>query len=166
MEHLVRLREHYTFGDWLYYTAVGLVPPITGVVAIYPRSALGLMVYGLVMIAGLGAVLYFFCTHCPHYRKPGRFLRCLFFWGLPKFFVPRNTPLTRLEKLAVVVALVVMLIFPLAWLAEEPGLLLVYLLSLAVFLATVRRHECRRCTFADCPANAAPASAPGPGQDV
>jgi hypothetical protein len=166
MEHRIGLRERYAFGDWLYYTAAGLVPLITGVVAIYPQSALGLITYGVVVLAGSVAVLYFFCTHCPHYQKPGRFLKCIFFWGLPKFFAPRDAPLTRLEKLAVGVAMGVVLFFPLAWLAEEPGLLLVYLLSLAVFLATVRRHECRRCTFSDCPANAAPVSDPGPRHEA
>lgn len=165
-EQGVEVRDHYTFSDWLYYTAAGLVPLIIGVVAIYPQSAFGLVVYGLVVVAGLAAVLYFFCTHCPHYRKPGRFLKCIFFWGLPKFFAPRTTPLTRPEKLAVGVAMGVVLFFPLTWLAEEPGLLLVYLLSLAVFLATVRRHECRRCTFSDCPANAVPGPAPGRPHDT
>ena len=150
------VREHYSFGDWMYYTAAGLVPLITGVVAIYPRSALGLIAYGLVVLAGLVAVLYFFCTHCPHYRKPGRFLKCIFFWGLPKFFGPKSAPLNRLEKLAAVGAMGVVFFFPMAWLAEEPGLMLVYLLSMVDFLVTVRRHECRRCAFTDCPANRVP----------
>jgi hypothetical protein len=155
-EQRVEVRDHYRFSDWLYYTAAGLVPLITAVVAIYPRSALGLVVYGLVVVAGLVAVLYFFCTHCPHYQKPGRFLKCIFFWGVPKFFPPKPTATSRLEKLAPVGAMGVVFFFPLAWLAEEPGLLLVYLLSWAVFLVTVRRHECRRCAFTDCPANAVP----------
>jgi hypothetical protein len=165
-DHLAGVREHYAFSDWLYYTAAGLVPLITAAVAIYPRSALGLVSYGIVLLAGITAVLYFFCTHCPQYQKPGRFLRCIFFWGLPKFFEPRKDPLTRLEKLAAAAAMIVVFLFPLAWLAEEPGLLIVYLLSLAVFLATVRRNECRRCAFSECPVNAAPNVKPGGPETV
>jgi hypothetical protein len=165
-EQPIEVRDSYTFSDWLYYAAAGLVPLITAVVAIYPKSAFGLFAYGLVGVAGGVAVLYFFCTHCPHYRKPGRFLKCIFFRGLPKFFAPRNAPLSRLEKLAAVAAMVLVLFFPLAWLAEEPGLLLVYLLSLAVFLATVRRHECRRCAFSDCPVNAVPSRMTGRQDNV
>ncbi|MBW2356342.1 MAG: hypothetical protein JRF23_06160 [Deltaproteobacteria bacterium] len=161
MEDRIEVREDYAFSDWLYYTAAALVPLFTGAVAIYPQSALGLVSYGGVVLAGVAVVMHLFCTHCPHYQKPGRFLKCIFFWGLPKFFAPRNGSLTRLEKLVAVAAMGLVLFFPLAWLAEEPGLLLVYLLSLAVFLATVRRHECRRCVFSDCPANAVPGQTPG-----
>ncbi len=158
-EPFSELRQSYGFVDYLYYTATGLVPLLTGAVAIYPRSKLGLVLYGVVVLAGVAAILYFFCAHCAHYRKPDRTLRCIFFWGMPKFIAPRPGPLSWLEKLATGGAALVILIFPFAWLAEDPGLLLIYLLSLAVFLATVRRCECHRCIFFACPANAVPPEA-------
>ena len=150
------LRTGYAFGDYLYYTAMALVPLLTGAVAIYPRSVLGLALYAITGLACGGLVLYYFCTHCPHYAKDGRSLRCMFFWGMPKFFAPRPGPLKWVEKLVAVAAPAVLIFFPLAWLAEDPGLLAVYLLSLIVFGATIRRNECGRCTFIDCPSNKVP----------
>jgi hypothetical protein len=160
-EDPTELRKAYRFGDYLYYTAAGMVPLLTGAVAIYPRSALGLIFYGVIVAAGAIAMLYFFCVHCPHYQKTGRTLKCIFFWGLPKLFAPRPAPLNRVEKAAAFGIVAGVLFFPLSWLAEDPGLLAIYLLSAAVFGLTIRRCECRRCTFFDCPANAAPAKAGG-----
>lgn len=160
-------RTRFAFGDFLYYSAAGLVPLLTGAVAIYPRSALGLIGYGLVGLASGGVILYHFCTHCPHYLAEGRSLRCMFFWGLPKPFARRPGPLRPVEKLATFGASAAVIVFPLAWLADDPGLLATYLLSLTVFIATVWRHECRRCVHRHCPINpnsagaASGADAPG-----
>jgi hypothetical protein len=150
------LRQAYGFIDYLYYTASGLVPLLTGAVAIYPRSTLGLVLFVLIVLAGATAVLFFFCAHCPHYRKADRTLRCIFFWGMPKFFAPQPGPLNWVGKIAALGAALAVFFFPMAWLAEDPGLLAIYLLSTAVFLATVRRCECHRCTFFACPANKVP----------
>jgi hypothetical protein len=156
------IRTTYRFSDYLYYTATGLVPLLTGVVAIYPQSVLGLVSYGIVALACAGMVLYYFCTRCPHYTQEGRWLRCLFFWGLPKFFKPRPGPLRAVDKIVALAAPLLLFAFPLPWLAEDPGLLAIYLLSLAVFGATVRRNECGRCRFYDCPANKVPPEAVTP----
>lgn len=160
-EPLSSPRTRYAVTDFLYYTATGLVPVLTGAVAIHSRSVLGLLVYALVCLGGAGVILYYFCTHCPHYQREGRTVQCMFFWGLPKPFAARPGPLRLMEKLATAAASVVVMVFPLAWLADDPGLLLIYLLSLGVFLATVWRCECHRCIHRDCPVNRAGTDAGG-----
>ena len=56
----------------------------------------------------------------------------------------------------VAVATLVVVAVPFYWLAAEPGLLIIYLMSLAVFAITVRRHECGRCVYYNCPSNKVP----------
>jgi hypothetical protein len=79
----------------------------------------------------------------------------MFFWNIPKFFTPKPKPLNSMDKLLVFAATVAILLFPLPWLFEEPGLLIVFLLSLAGFAASVRRNECHRCIYFECPMNQA-----------
>jgi hypothetical protein len=146
-------RTRYRFGDWLFYSLMAAVPLLTAAVAIYPESILGLIGYLALLGAGGGWTLFFFCRHCPHYTRDEPRLKCIFFWGLPKFFQPRPGPPSLAEKLAAAAGLLVLFVFPLAWLVEDPGLLAVYLLSAGVLAAALRRWECPRCTFSDCPAN-------------
>jgi len=159
------VRTRYRFSDFLYYTAMVLVPLLTGAVAIYPRSILGLVCFGIVILAAVGVMLFYFCTHCPHYTQAGNRLKCMFFWGLPKFFAPRPGPLGTMEKVAALAAPLVLFAFPLAWLAEDPGLLAIYLLSTVTFGITIRRCECKQCTFLDCPANRAHSGETRPSQE-
>jgi hypothetical protein len=153
------VRTGFGFTDFLYYIAMVLVPLLTGAVGIYPQSILGLVCYGIVILAAVGVMLFYFCTHCPHYTQDEKRLKCMFFWQLPKFFAPRPGPLRAIDKVAALAAPVVLFVFPLAWLAEDPGLLAIYLLSTITFGATMRRYECGRCPFRDCPANRVPPEA-------
>jgi hypothetical protein len=150
------LRERYTFMDFLYYMTLGAVPLFSACYAIARYSSGWLIVY-LVLCVSSGAVIYrFYCSHCPHYTRAGRSTRCMFFWGMPKFFKPHPGPLGLRDKTMTVLPLAVLIIFPLNWLLKTPGLLVIAILSLITFLATVRRNECRRCIYYDCPVNKVP----------
>jgi len=49
-------------------------------------------------------------------------------------------------------------LFPVYWLLNQKVLLLAYLLSCVVVGMTLRRFECHRCIYFDCPANTVDAS--------
>lgn len=161
MQDSERLRQQYTFFDFLFYTGLLAVPIITAALAIGRHSLWGLLAFAALAVGAVGLVLKLFCSRCPHYTRNTKLLRCIFFWNLPKFFPPRPGRLDAIDKVAIWAAPAVLLCFPLIWLYREPGLLVVYGLSLAVFLAAVRRHECHRCIYAACPLNKAPAEIPG-----
>ena len=108
------------------------------------------------LLAGLLTLCRFFCSHCPHYGRNGKTVKCLFLWGLPKFFQPRRGPLGWRAKGLALLAAVVMVLFPLYWLLDQPGQLLVYAVALTAVGMTLRRYECSRCIYHDCPANRAP----------
>jgi hypothetical protein len=147
------LRKRYTFSDFLYYTALAAVPFFTAFYAIFKQSTIWLALYILLCLLSITLIYRYYCTHCPHYTGEGKFTKCMFFPGMPKFFHPRPGPLGFLDKGIAFIASAIMIIFPLYWLFQQPGLLVIFLLSLIVFLVTIRRNECNRCIYFDCPVN-------------
>jgi len=154
--HKPPLRERYTFIDFLYYITLLTVPIFTAFYAISNNSIGGLIFYIILCIAATAVIYRFYCSHCPHYTREGRTTRCIFFWGLPKFFKPRSGPLSLLDKTVAFITPAILIIFPLYWLFQQIGLLIIFILSLIAFLSTVRRNECPRCIYVDCPVNKVP----------
>ena len=147
------LKHHHSFADYLYWSLMAAVPLLTAATAIAAVSLLWLGAYLLVLLAGLLTLCRFFCSHCPHYGSNPKTVKCLFLWGLPKFFEPRRGPLGWRAKGLALLAAVVMVLFPLYWLLDQPGQLLVYAVALTAVGMTLRRYECSRCIYHDCPAN-------------
>lgn len=150
------LRQRYSFSDFLFYIGLLAVPVLTAALAIGAHSRWGLIAYVLLAVTAVGLVMKFYCSRCPHYTRDERLLRCIFFWNLPKIFPPRPGKLTTVDKLVAWGSPMVILAFPLIWLYREPVLLLIYVISGAVFAAAVRRHECHRCIYFACPMNKVP----------
>lgn len=156
------LKTHYNFTDFLFYICLLSVPFITAVLSILKNSILWTVIFiGL----GMGVtviILRFYCTRCPHYTRAGKILKCIFFWGLPKFFKKRPGSLDAVEKMITFSTTIVLLIFPIYWLLMEPGLLIVYTLSLIGLGAAIYRNECKRCIYFECPANKVPETLKNP----
>jgi hypothetical protein len=150
------LRERYTFIDFLYYTSLLAVPVFTAFYAISRDSTWWLIFYIFLCIGATAVIYRFYCSHCPHYTREERTTRCMFFWGLPKFFKPHPGPLSFLDKTLACISPAAVFIFPLYWLFQHMGLLIIFAFSLVAFIATVRRNECRRCIYFNCPANTVP----------
>jgi hypothetical protein len=150
------LKTHYSISDFLFHIFLLSVSLFTAVLSILKESVLWTMVF-----IGLGAgitviVLKFYCTRCPHYTREGKYLKCIFFWRLPKFFTNRPGKLDISDKVITYSATIVLLIFPVYWLLMTPGLLIVYLLSLIALGAAISFTECDRCIYFECPANRVP----------
>jgi hypothetical protein len=43
------------------------------------------------------------------------------------------------------------LLYPVYWILQEPKLFIIYLLSVITLFASVRRNECPRCIYTECP---------------
>ena len=151
-----QLRERYSFSDFLYYTALAAVPFFTAFYAVFKLSTTWFVFYILVSLLSIILIYRYYCTHCPHYTREGKTTKCMFCWWTPKFFQRRPEPLGFLDKGITFIAALVIIIFPLYWLFQQPGLLVIFLLSLIVFLVTIRRNECHRCIYFDCPGNKVP----------
>lgn len=150
------LKNKHEFVDYLYWNLVLSVPVISACLAILRHSMLWFLFYIIVCIGLLASVYRFFCTHCPHYIQGYRTTKCMFLWGIPKFFKARPQPLNFFEKAVSIFAVIIMICLPFYWLIFELDLLVVYLLSMAVLLLTIRRNECGRCIYFHCPVNCVP----------
>ena len=150
------LKTQHKFSDFLYWNSVLAVPFVTACIAIFKTSILWLIFYIAICIVLTTVIYRFYCTHCPHYTQSKNTTKCMFFWGIPKFFNSRPGPLTLFEKTVSMTAPAIILFFPFYWLILQPGLLVIYVLSLAVFVTTIRRNECHRCVYFNCPANCVP----------
>ena len=150
------LKTQHTFVDFLYWNLVVSVPFITACVAIIEESIAWLIVYIIACISMVMVIYRFYCIHCPHYYQSGKTLKCMFFWGMPKIFKAKSGSLSPLEKTVSVMTLLAIITLPIYWLLLRPGLLVIYLLSIGVLGLTLRRYECKRCVYFQCPSNCVP----------
>ena len=152
-----RLKTRYKFSDFIYWNLFAAIPFITAFIAILKSSLIWAMIYILVFLTQFLIVEYrFFCTHCPHYCQDGYTTKCLFIWGVPKYFKARQYPLTIFDKFMIILGFLIIILFPIYWLFSQPLLLVIYLLSWTVFGLTLKRYECNRCIYFHCPANSVP----------
>ena len=110
------LKREYTLQDRLYWNLMLALPLITAMIGIGRKSVGGLIVYLILVFAGIGLFLRFFCTHCPHYTREQSSISCLFFWRVPKLFPDRQGPLDTKEKMLVGAASFLILGLPVFWL--------------------------------------------------
>ena len=151
-----QLKTRHSFGDYIYWTLFFAIHFIAGLAAISRHSIPWLIFYVVVGIATVFAILKFYCSHCPHYMKSEKSLKCMFSWGIPKIFEARPGPLSPPEKAVSIISAIIWLLFPVYWLVLEPSLLIIYVLSLLVFVLTVKKTECTRCVYFHCPVNCVP----------
>ena len=156
------LKLHHRFSDCVYWNLVAAVPVVTASIALYKISPVLLIAYLVLLMVSVAVIMKFFCSHCPHYVRGEKNIKCMFFWGIPKFFKEIPSPLSMLENIITVITSVVMILMPVYWLAKLPEFLLIYVLAVTVLVMTIKRYECSRCVHVDCISN----SARSPGQEV
>ena len=150
------LKKQHRFVDFLYWNMVVALPIIAACIGIFKESPVWMFIYLIICILLVAVIYRFYCTHCPHYVQGAKATRCIFFWGMPKYFDSRPGPLSLFEKTVSFAAPVIIILIPLYWLILQPGLLAIYVLCVAVLVATIRRNECSRCIYFDCPGNCVP----------
>lgn len=154
MENLPnKLKYYHSFTDYLYWSIVALVPLVTAAIAICKYSLMWFVVYVVLLVTLVAVIMKFYCSHCPHYINGKRVIQCMFFWGVPKFFQERPGSLALHERIITLIAALIIMLLPLYWLIQLPAFLAIYVLSLMVLTMTIRRYECSRCIYVDCPLN-------------
>lgn len=148
-----QLKKEHSFMDFLYCILTLAVPLITALIGIFINSVLWFVIYILICLVLMILLMKYICSHCPYYNKSGTKVKCRFYWFMPKFFSPKEEPLSNKMKFLPYLATAIIFLLPLIWLVQEPSLLIIYILSAAVFLLGVRRHECCYCLFFECPSN-------------
>jgi hypothetical protein len=161
-DHQPTMKNTYSFGDYLVWSLFAAIPVLTALYAISRASLAWTVVYLIVFAVCLGGIEYrFFCTHCPHYGSGGGKTRCLFLWGVPAWFKPREGPLRFYEKILAGLGFAVVILFPVYWLLPHILLLLVYLIAWVLIGVFLKRYECGRCINRNCPLHPAPSNSKG-----
>ena len=153
-----QLKAKHDIRDYMYWNVLLAVPIVTACFAIFQHSRFWFSVYIILALILIMLILRHYCSHCPHYVQNKKTLNCMFFWGIPKVFKPRPGSLSTLDTAISFIAPCILLLFPFYWLLLEPYFLVIYLLSLVGFVATIRRNECGRCIYFECPVNKVPKS--------
>jgi hypothetical protein len=161
--HGIGLRVRHGFIDFLYFKLLTAVPLITVLVGFWRTAPLMIVPYLLWIAVHMTLVYRLLCTHCPHYGAYEGRTRCHYLWRIPAVFSPRPSPQRMIEKAGVMALLGVSTLFPVYWLARDPALLVIYLLSVSVLLITMMHYECARCIHFQCAHNRAPNKQPTAG---
>jgi hypothetical protein len=95
------------------------------------------------------------CSHCPHYAEPGKSLQCWANYGSPRLWKYRPGPMNTSEKIIFETGLALIVGYPLIFLLIDLQwlLLVVFILTVASFFATLKRSYCSECMNFACPLN-------------
>ena len=129
------------------------VPFIIAIVSIARESIPWSIVYLLGFIGAQILIMRLCCTHCPHYCKNSKKLRCLFLWNVSKIFKPRPGHWKLVDKIGIPMTIIILIIFPIYWLYKSKLLFALYVISGVNFMVSLRRYECPRCIYFQCPLN-------------
>ena len=129
---------------------------LIGGIIIYNHSINSFISWGLII--GLFFLLFgirVLCTHCPHYNKPSRILRCWANYGVPKFWKYRPQPMNFTEKAILISGFSLVFGYPILFipLIQSWIVLFIYLLSVAFFFVFMSRYNCSKCINFSCPFN-------------
>lgn len=129
---------------------------ILGAIGIYRRGIAEFILW-LVLIALFFGVIEIrvLCSHCPHYGKPGAFLRCWANYGMPRLWRYRPNLMSRFEKVTLLAGFAVVWGFPALYMIFEKNwiFLSIYLFLATGFFVILRLSNCRKCINFSCPLN-------------
>ena len=151
------LKVYHKLSDCLYWSVFAAIFLFTAFMAIIRYSFMWALAYVLFFLFFTLMVNYrFFCTHCPHYIRKSPTLKCMFFWGMPKYFQSRPGPFSLFEMAVGLLGFLILILFPVYWLWKQPSLFFIYCVTIGVWAATIKRYECGRCIHFHCPNNNVP----------
>lgn len=146
------------FSRFLYYKLVTLVPFCTAVIAItkYSETIHWTLAYIGLCLSHAVIVYTIKCPHCAYYKIGEKTHKCRIFWGVPKIYKERPGPESRFVGIYIPIGMSILTFFPVYWLRFQWELLLLYFLSVGVFVASISLHECSRCIYFECKNNRVP----------
>ena len=152
------LSTNPTFGRFLYYKLVTLVPFSAAFIAIakYSETFYWLLAYVGLCLVHAAIVYSIKCPHCPYYKMPTKRHKCFMIWGAPKFRKPRPGPEGRAVGIYIAFGMLILTFFPVYWLRFQWELLVLYFLSLGVLVTSIPMNQCPQCINFDCKNNRVP----------
>lgn len=158
MNSLTALLSKPSFGHFLYYKLLTLIPLSIAVVSIarHGDGYTWLVIYFLLLLLHLSIMYSIKCPHCPYYKNGKDTFSCFIYWKSPKLWGERKGPASPVVKYYAPIGVVCLSLYPLYWIGHEWLLLAVYVLSIATLLASIMRNECSKCLYFECGNNTVP----------
>ncbi|MBU4349218.1 hypothetical protein KJ599_02730 [bacterium] len=154
------LKCRYNPGDLLHFIGLFLsflIPAVIGMI---------LSGYGWYLLGWLGLAIIFFgfwetrilCSHCPYYAERGSTLHCVANYGCPKFWKYHPEPISKLEKIQLIIGFIIMCGYPFPFLilGEQFILTLLTLWGGIMFWWTLQKYICSKCINFSCLLNRVP----------
>ena len=152
------LLEEPSLFDFLQEKAITLVPFFTAIFAISKHADHFLWLLGYFGIIGahMTHILLQRCPHCAYYHQPSPSLACLWWRWVPKLRPRTTQPLPRYLRFYTPVAVLLITLYPVYWLAFQWEMLVLYLISWAVLAMSLFTAGCSRCIDFVCKNNLVP----------
>lgn len=128
-----------------------LVPALIGLVLSgYGWYIVGWIVFSIVFF-GFWEIRIL-CSHCPFYAEKGSILHCIANYGCPKFWKYNPEPISKSEKIQLVVGFTIICGYPFPFLilGKQFVLLILTLSGLAIFWGTLLKFTCSKCINFSC----------------
>jgi hypothetical protein len=152
-----QLQCHFSGRELLRFFGIAFPPFILGGIGIVRMNTWMLLPWVGLVIAYFGFVeIRVMCSHCPHYAEPGiKSLQCWANYGSPKLWKFRPGPMTKSENIVFFTGLVLIGIYPLAFLllGAQWILLVFFILTVTGMALLMGRLMCSRCMNFACPFN-------------
>jgi hypothetical protein len=155
-----QLKCRFRWADLAHFLGMFLVfvlPAVIGVI----RGGYGVALWGWL---AFGVVFFGFweirilCSHCPYYADQGRTLHCIANYGCPKVWRYNPEPISRSEKIQLLIGFVILggYPFPFLILGRQYAFAAVALWALVAFSWFLRQVVCSRCVNFSCVLNRVP----------
>jgi hypothetical protein len=155
-----RLKCRFNMGDQLHFAGIFLTLAIPAVIGVI-MGGYGWFLFGWLLFAVLNFIfweMYVLCRHCPFYAREGAMLRCLANSGTPKFYKYSPGPMSRAEKVQLVIIFIILIGYPFPFLILGGQYIMAGLAAWGaiMFLWTLHKYTCSKCVNFSCPFNAVP----------
>jgi hypothetical protein len=147
-----------SYGRFLYYKLVTLVPFCAAIIAIakHSGSIYWLLLYIGICLIHVGIVYSNKCPRCAYYKIGEKTHKCYILWGFPKIFKAKPGPDKPFLGKYIPIAILIITFFPVYWLLFQWELLVLYFLSWGVLVSSILLNECPRCISFHCKNNRVP----------
>lgn len=154
------LKCRFDFSDLLHFLLIFLVFLLPAYFGMVTGG------YGWYILGHVGFMVVFFgaweirilCSHCPYYARRGATLHCIANHGMPKLWRYHPEPMSRAEKIQLLVGFTFLGGYPLPFLLLGRQWIMGVIAALGVltFFWTLSKYTCSQCVNFSCPLNTVP----------
>ncbi|NIS81612.1 MAG: hypothetical protein GTO14_15725 [Anaerolineales bacterium] len=155
-----QLMCRYDRGD-LFKFLLAFLPFGASVVVGFIRGGYGIYLLGWLVYWGLFFFIWearVLCRHCPYWAEERKVLHCHANYGVLKIWAYDPSPLSKGEKVQLIVGMLIFVGYPFVFLLMGKQYLLTLVALGAVLLSgyNLRKNACPRCINFSCPLNTVP----------